>query len=296
MQQEHPSKSSVPSSCTRDAAPFYDDFLRCCGACAQPRPTTHLDVLEFFQTRWIPTFGVPEHVVVDRGSVYTAAVQKYLREDLGVKLGFSSPGYPQGNSINETFPVLLGEATMAYNAAPNASLGDSPYRRLLGMESRLPGLAWLPLPTEEGRQQLQAEGRVQQALRVAIESQSALHLHPASHLHKGDNVVYFLTDYQRRRGALTSGHHQYSSSWSLPQLVIDISGGRAIVRPLHDRRAPVRMVPLRLCRRYGPSVQRGQEGPGSPDVEEEGEEPMGRASHEAVDEPPRSRRRTSERR
>eukprot|EP00922_Rhytidocystis_sp_ex-Travisia-forbesii_P004028 GHVS01005850.1.p2 GENE.GHVS01005850.1~~GHVS01005850.1.p2 ORF type:complete len:161 (-),score=18.07 GHVS01005850.1:67-549(-) len=93
-----------------------------------------------------------------------------------------------------------------------------------------------------------------------------------------------------------SGHHQYSSSWSLPQLVIDISGGRAIVRPLHDRRAPVRMVPLRLCRRYGPSVQRGQEGPGSPDVEEEGEEPMGRASHEAVDEPPRSRRRTSERR
>eukprot|EP00922_Rhytidocystis_sp_ex-Travisia-forbesii_P034333 GHVS01050978.1.p1 GENE.GHVS01050978.1~~GHVS01050978.1.p1 ORF type:complete len:151 (+),score=16.22 GHVS01050978.1:252-704(+) len=105
-----------------------------------------------------------------------------LREDLGIKLGFSSPGYPQGNAINESFPLLLGEATMAYNAAPNASLGDSPYRRLLGMESRLPGLAWLPTPSEEGRQQLQAEGRVQQALRVAIESQSALHLHPASNL------------------------------------------------------------------------------------------------------------------
>eukprot|EP00922_Rhytidocystis_sp_ex-Travisia-forbesii_P067153 GHVS01099842.1.p1 GENE.GHVS01099842.1~~GHVS01099842.1.p1 ORF type:complete len:151 (+),score=20.24 GHVS01099842.1:42-494(+) len=92
----------------------------------------------------------------------------HLRKD------FSSHGYPQGNAINESFTVLLGEATMAHNAAPNASLGDSPFRRLPGMESRLPGLAWLPLPSEEGRQQLQAEGRVQRALRVAIEAQSAL--------------------------------------------------------------------------------------------------------------------------
>eukprot|EP00922_Rhytidocystis_sp_ex-Travisia-forbesii_P048380 GHVS01072053.1.p1 GENE.GHVS01072053.1~~GHVS01072053.1.p1 ORF type:complete len:199 (+),score=20.85 GHVS01072053.1:876-1472(+) len=106
----------------------------------------------------------------------------YLKKDLGVKLGFSSAGYPQGNAINESFPVLLGEATMAYNAAPNSSIGDSPYRRLLGMESRLPGLTWLPLPSEEGRQQLQAEGRVQQALRVAIESQNSLQLHPSRHL------------------------------------------------------------------------------------------------------------------
>eukprot|EP00922_Rhytidocystis_sp_ex-Travisia-forbesii_P023545 GHVS01034528.1.p1 GENE.GHVS01034528.1~~GHVS01034528.1.p1 ORF type:complete len:125 (+),score=23.39 GHVS01034528.1:64-438(+) len=50
------------------------------------------------------------------------------------------------------------------------------------MESRLPGLSWLPLPSEAGRQQLQAEGRVLQAMRVAIGAQTALQLHPARHL------------------------------------------------------------------------------------------------------------------
>eukprot|EP00922_Rhytidocystis_sp_ex-Travisia-forbesii_P044229 GHVS01066002.1.p1 GENE.GHVS01066002.1~~GHVS01066002.1.p1 ORF type:complete len:133 (-),score=13.61 GHVS01066002.1:121-519(-) len=39
----------------------------------------------------------------------------------------------------------------------------------------------LPLPSEEGRQQLQAEGRILQAMRVAIEAQTALQLHPARH-------------------------------------------------------------------------------------------------------------------
>eukprot|EP00922_Rhytidocystis_sp_ex-Travisia-forbesii_P065002 GHVS01096626.1.p1 GENE.GHVS01096626.1~~GHVS01096626.1.p1 ORF type:complete len:114 (+),score=1.71 GHVS01096626.1:23-364(+) len=111
--------------------------------------------------------------------------------------------------VMDAFEILVAEATLCYNSAPNASTGNSPYHHLFGMESRLPGLL-----------------DIRHGLRVAVEVQESLALLPIRDLRIGDIIVYHLTEWQQRREREESGHFQYTSAWSLPQIVISLARWR----------------------------------------------------------------------
>eukprot|EP00922_Rhytidocystis_sp_ex-Travisia-forbesii_P067272 GHVS01100055.1.p1 GENE.GHVS01100055.1~~GHVS01100055.1.p1 ORF type:complete len:155 (+),score=18.36 GHVS01100055.1:326-790(+) len=100
-----------------------------------------------------------------------------------------------------------------------------------------------------------------QAIRATVQLQKAWTLHPPRNLKAGDTVVYHLTDWQKRHEKVTSGFHQYSSSWSVPHLVVDLYDLMVMVRPLHSRGSEARRVPIRLVRKLAPTFEarRGEE-------------------------------------
>eukprot|EP00922_Rhytidocystis_sp_ex-Travisia-forbesii_P068205 GHVS01101565.1.p1 GENE.GHVS01101565.1~~GHVS01101565.1.p1 ORF type:complete len:277 (-),score=18.54 GHVS01101565.1:548-1378(-) len=123
------------------------------------KPTTQ-DAKDLLQLSWIPIFGAPDVLIVDKDSIFSQEFKAWTRAEMGVQVGQTSPGYPQGNGINESshrtleksiaiqvqrglgvpFPTLLSEATLAHNAAPNVSIGSSPFCQVFGEEPCLPGL------------------------------------------------------------------------------------------------------------------------------------------------------------
>eukprot|EP00922_Rhytidocystis_sp_ex-Travisia-forbesii_P039822 GHVS01059252.1.p1 GENE.GHVS01059252.1~~GHVS01059252.1.p1 ORF type:complete len:500 (+),score=43.61 GHVS01059252.1:463-1962(+) len=236
---------------------------------AQSRPPTAQDVRGVLHQDWIPVFGAPDVLIKDRDPIFSEELRLWIREELGIRVGQVSPGYPQGNGLNETshrtlektlaiqlqkgvqasFPTLLAEATMAYNAAPNATIGSSPFFRLFGMEPCLPGFqAFHQAGTEEQRQFRQDESRIACALRTAVEVQEALTLHPARNVKPGDYVVFHLSRYRQRQEKLTSGLYQYSCDWSLPHIVVKVDELKVLVRAAGQREGKVQQVPLRLVR------------------------------------------------
>eukprot|EP00922_Rhytidocystis_sp_ex-Travisia-forbesii_P068219 GHVS01101584.1.p4 GENE.GHVS01101584.1~~GHVS01101584.1.p4 ORF type:complete len:138 (-),score=21.71 GHVS01101584.1:378-791(-) len=92
----------------------------------------------------------------------------------------------------------------------------------------------------------------------AVEVQDALSLHPARTVKVGDQVVYYLTDWQRRIEKQKGDQHQYTSDWSLPNLVVDLEGSKVVVRPIGQRKGPLRQVPLRLVRVLQAADQAGE--------------------------------------
>eukprot|EP00922_Rhytidocystis_sp_ex-Travisia-forbesii_P000607 GHVS01000894.1.p1 GENE.GHVS01000894.1~~GHVS01000894.1.p1 ORF type:complete len:114 (+),score=27.06 GHVS01000894.1:2-343(+) len=98
-------------------------------------------------------------------------------------------------------------------------------------------------------------------MRVAVEQQESLALLPVSRLKAGDIIVYHLTEWQQRQTRIASGHHQYTSQWSLPQKVLDVEGQRVICRTWNIPREPPRQVPLRLCRGLKAAYRFGEGDP-----------------------------------
>eukprot|EP00922_Rhytidocystis_sp_ex-Travisia-forbesii_P016123 GHVS01023979.1.p2 GENE.GHVS01023979.1~~GHVS01023979.1.p2 ORF type:complete len:124 (-),score=16.43 GHVS01023979.1:153-524(-) len=100
--------------------------------------------------------------------------------------------------------------------------------------------------------------------------QEALALHPARKVVRGDIIVYYLTEWQRRQHKQLSGHHQYSSSWSLPQVVTEAEGHRVFCRPVGSKNATPRQVPLRLVRLLRSAHRAGEGREGGREEEETG--------------------------
>ena len=180
--------------------------------------------------------------------------------------------------------TLLVEATIAYNAAPNAYLNESPFRRLFGMDSAIPGLPMArEIVSESQRQYVQEESRILQSLRHAVEVQDSLSLQPIRNIKTGDLVVYYLTDWQYRSNAKVSGHFQYTSKWSLPHRVMDIENQRVVVKALSQRGAKDRVIPLRLCRKLAPDQHRGAGRRTNPEREDSSSSSSSSSSDDSVE-------------
>eukprot|EP00917_Polyrhabdina_sp_WS-2016_P007705 GHVP01017290.1.p1 GENE.GHVP01017290.1~~GHVP01017290.1.p1 ORF type:complete len:308 (-),score=17.06 GHVP01017290.1:514-1437(-) len=60
---------------------------------------------------WVSFFGAPTAILVDRGPEFVeSSFRSLVTETLGSRLIFTSPGYPQGNSINESSHNMLRHA------------------------------------------------------------------------------------------------------------------------------------------------------------------------------------------
>lgn len=233
-------------------------------------PPTHADVIRILHLQWVMLFGAPANITLDNAKIFNAAVKAYLQEELGSKVIFTSPGYPQGNAINETshkvieksiaikvqtttdlhFEDIVAEAVYSYNLAPNVNIGDSPFRRLFGMESAMPcyqGLSNLQL-TDTTRRMLQLEGRIKQAIVWNLQHQKELVMQPCNKIKVGDTVVYHRTDYQQRQEQKHSGYAQYTPAWSLPNIVVQVQDGSILCKEMNKRNAKPRQVPIRVCR------------------------------------------------
>eukprot|EP00922_Rhytidocystis_sp_ex-Travisia-forbesii_P022256 GHVS01032597.1.p1 GENE.GHVS01032597.1~~GHVS01032597.1.p1 ORF type:complete len:139 (+),score=5.78 GHVS01032597.1:376-792(+) len=84
-----------------------------------------------------------------------------------------------------------------------------------------------------------------------------------------------LSEQQWRRQAILTGHHQYTSQWSLPCKVLEIRDQALKVQELHNRRpSAVRIVPLRMCRVFTSHMEPprgpGQEAGDDTTMDEEG--------------------------
>lgn len=244
---------------------------------------TSRDVLRILHLRWITLFGVPANILLDNDSIYNKDVTQYLTVVLGSKVIHSSPGYPQGNGLNETshkvmeksigiqvqacadlpFEDIVSEAAFSHNLAPNVQVGDSPFRRLFGMEAAMPHYQELTNlnMTENTRKMMQMEGRIKQAVMYNIKQQQEMLLKPCHNIKVGDTIVYYKTEYQCRRDAHISDYPQYSSSWSLPHAVVEVKDASIICKEIHNRQAKPRQVPLRLCRKLT-SLREGLQGGG----------------------------------
>lgn len=110
---------------------------------------------------------------------------------------------------------------------------------------------------------MQLEGRVKQALLWNMQHQKELLLYKCKTIHKGDIVVYHRTDWQQRQDALQTAHAQYTSEWSLPQLVTTVHDNSVIERELYKPQAKTRQVPLRLSRKLT-SLKEGLTSEGPP--------------------------------
>ncbi|OIR56707.1 MAG: uncharacterized protein A8A55_2544 [Amphiamblys sp. WSBS2006] len=66
-------------------------------------------VIEFVKKHIVANFGIPEEIITDRGSAFTAMeTEKYLKETLGTKHLRTSAYHPQANGVTERFNGLLG--------------------------------------------------------------------------------------------------------------------------------------------------------------------------------------------
>ena len=95
---------------------------------------------------FIKNYGPPKSVIADNGTEFTATVFKELCENYGIKLNFTIPYHPQGNSITERmhrsfktclaimtegypnrWPEYLKDAQYALNTAVHTAIGVQPY-------------------------------------------------------------------------------------------------------------------------------------------------------------------------
>eukprot|EP00922_Rhytidocystis_sp_ex-Travisia-forbesii_P023411 GHVS01034332.1.p1 GENE.GHVS01034332.1~~GHVS01034332.1.p1 ORF type:complete len:336 (-),score=16.76 GHVS01034332.1:164-1171(-) len=253
---------------------------------------TSATACRMLMTTWIAIFGAPAVLITDRERYFDRRFADLVQTELGARWVRTTSGYPQANGMNETihrsieksiairvqgredlpFWKFLAEATFAYNTAPNVAMGTSPYQRVFGIEACLPGAQAIHgVQREEGRRQSQSEIRVKEAIRNIVETQRDVTLAPATTAQEGDLVVFHQNEQQYRREMILSGHHLYTSHWSLPCRVVEVFPTALKVQELHDKRASsVRIVALSLCPLLSSPVRlpadRGE-------VEEETEQP-----------------------
>lgn len=104
------------------------------------------DIAKFFVNHVFSKHGIPSHITSDRGSEFTSHFFRSLGSILGIKLHFTSGYHPEGDGqterVNQTleqyiriycnfqqdnWAELLPLAEFAYNNAPNATTGVSPF-------------------------------------------------------------------------------------------------------------------------------------------------------------------------
>ena len=109
--------------------------------------------------KWFCYFGIPNTILSDQGSNVDGKVIRDLCRKLNITKIHSSPYHPEGNASTERsigsvktlirsmcqargiriqdWDLLLDEATLAYNATVNKSMGISPFECMLGVSPQL---------------------------------------------------------------------------------------------------------------------------------------------------------------
>lgn len=238
----------------------------------------------FLSDSWITPFGYPSAILCDRGSAFTSArFRNFVNDDLCARLIYTSPYYPQGNSINESCHRVINKAVkthiaqfgvqsfkgyrdiaLLHNACPISLTGVSPYYYMFGFEPTFPGWSAFRESTDSATRLLKLnEARFRRLVGIALEEQ---YCNDSNNFHKpniGSWVVYPLTPLERKGPHMDNldniteydkrGPFKWSPTWSLPAKVIQIQDNVAFVRDLGiDRKlrqmpfSKLRVLPTRL--------------------------------------------------
>ena len=201
--------------------------------------------------RWIPVFSAPNVVLADNGATFTSEVfRNFITQDLKSHLVYTSPYYPQGNAINESchksidhglkcreqsgdaslFRDAVREVTLAYNAAYQSVIRDSPYGTMFGKPPILPGFQSLSsvVPEENRSTELRLRNTIRN-LRPHLPAENTLvSASDKTDIQVGDFILYPRSGYEQ--AAFGSDKvSKYNASWSLPCKVVDISSNQLSV-------------------------------------------------------------------
>lgn len=231
------------------------------------------EVLSFFKEHWLAVFQAPEAVLSDRGSAFTGTEwTSYITNEVCAYVVYTSPYYPQGNSINESahraletslqacesdfalsFADALQDAVTVHNASPHPATGESPYCFLFGIEPTLPG--WQPYAWNHPDQLRKAKLRELRYCaiirnRLDLDDQLKMKDHVVS-LKPGDWVVFTLSEYERKTTKANDREpkvHKFLAGWSLPAKVVKVKDKVCYVQELGKTQEP-RQVPLSQTRK-----------------------------------------------
>jgi hypothetical protein len=113
------------------------------------------EILEVLRKRVLLRFGVPEHLIADRGRNISSDYCKRFYDEFGIKLHRTTAFHPRSNAITENFNKVLGQSLailskerkhwhefvpyieFAYNTSVNRTTGFSPYYIAYGVNPRL---------------------------------------------------------------------------------------------------------------------------------------------------------------
>ena len=115
------------------------------------------EVIKTIKENIIHRFGIPQHIVADRGTVFYGDEVKACLAGFGIVLSNSSPYYPQGNGQAEStnkvlkgiisrmvednprdWHNLLSDALWAYRTSKKGATGVTPYMLVYGHDAVLP--------------------------------------------------------------------------------------------------------------------------------------------------------------
>lgn len=145
-----------------------DHFTRWVNISAAKRMTVD-EVTRVLLEQWIPAHGVPGTLLSDNGPQFVAEALLRVCESMGIRKIYSSPYYPQGNSVVESFmrtlrkglAALVSEGrsdwdrylqavAFAHNSTPSVTTGYSPFFLTYGREAVLPVQRHLDEPRLDG--------------------------------------------------------------------------------------------------------------------------------------------------
>ena len=131
--------------------------------------------------------GIPSHVTSDRGSEFVSHFFRSLSKSLDIELHFTSGHHPEADGqterVNQTleqylrhyctyqqdnWASLLPLAEFAYNNAPNATTGISPFYANKGYNPNLQIHPEYDLASASARQYVADLGTLHQELKIAI--------------------------------------------------------------------------------------------------------------------------------
>ena len=235
--------------------------------CVPAERETAAEAVSALRDHWVTKFGVPVALLSDRGASFTSQSFRTYVQGLGIRQIYSSPAYPQGNALNEashkaleaglrtrlqyddkaSFPELLAETTIVYNATPHAAIGDAPYTCLFGQNMLLPGWqAFIRDDADDVRYATMFDQRLRTMMRSILNQQTTLQLRSSNQYRVGDVVVYRLSPYEQKTLATDTS---YGIEWSLPCRVLRVLGEALEVCPMHGSTQQSRQVPMTYVRR-----------------------------------------------
>ena len=113
----------------------------------------------------MPRHGVPAILLSDNGPQFTASIVRGFCETIGARKIYSTPYYPQGNSVVESYmrslkkglaalvsedgknwDSFLSAVALGYNSTPHTATNYSPFFLLHGREAVLPVQRYLDEP------------------------------------------------------------------------------------------------------------------------------------------------------
>eukprot|EP00921_Rhytidocystis_pertsovi_P026402 GHVQ01042596.1.p1 GENE.GHVQ01042596.1~~GHVQ01042596.1.p1 ORF type:complete len:311 (-),score=25.49 GHVQ01042596.1:43-900(-) len=195
--------------------------------------------------------------------------RQYITKCLMSHLVYSSPWYPQGNSINESchrvlehaikcevqtgisqpFDDLLSHITLAYNSTYQSAIGDAPYGLMFGTPPVLPGFQVLSrVSSEENRLSNLYDGRVRRLLSYQMPPGEGLpRAVEAASLKVGDFVLFPLSPHDVQTDSIAGVSLKYQPRWSLPAKILAVKDKQLEVAEYVTGR--IRKAPVAQCQK-----------------------------------------------